>query len=98
MAETLKVVAQLEAKPGSAESLRVVLEALVEPTRAEAGCVRYELWQDLDRAERFFFVEEWASREAVDAHLGTEHVQSALAAFPDLLAAELDLAFCGGGG
>ncbi len=39
-------VARLTAKPGSIDHVREVLAAQVEPTRAEAGCLRYDLMQN----------------------------------------------------
>lgn len=88
---SIRVVAHLQAHPDKANELRELLEGLVVPTRQEVGCVSYELLESLEDPAKFTFVEEWTSEEALRAHLGTEHVQYALASFPDLLAADLDL-------
>ena len=61
---------------------------MVAPSRAEAGCERYELFQSTDEPTRFQTVERWADREAVEAHLASDHVQAAFAAAGDLLGAE----------
>lgn len=87
----VRVVAHLQAHPDRTEELRDLLEGLVIPTRQEPGCVSYEMLESLDDPTRFTFVEEWTSSEALDAHFETEHIQNALANFPGLLAAELDL-------
>ncbi len=79
------------AKPGSVGEVREVLSGLVAPTRAEAGCVSYELLQNRADATDFTFVEEWESDAALDAHLTTEHIREALSRLPGLLAAEPDI-------
>ena len=87
----IRVVAHLQAHPGKESELREVLEDLVVPTRQEAGCVSYEMLESLEDPAKFTFVEEWTSEDALQSHFETEHIQSALANFPDLLAADLDL-------
>ena len=87
----IRVVAHLQANPGKESELREVLEGLVVPTRQEAGCVSYEMLESLEDPAKFTFVEEWTSEDALQSHFETEHIQSALANFPDLLAADLDL-------
>ena len=80
--------ATLIARPDTVDATREALAALVEPSRAEAGCEHYELFQSADEPARFQTVERWASADAARAHLGSEHVQAAFAAAPDLLGAE----------
>ena len=90
-AETTRVIARLRAKEGQETALQEVLEGLIGPTRAEAGCLLYELWQDRADPASFTFVEEWTSDEALAAHGETDHIQSGRAAMSDLLAEPLDL-------
>ncbi len=78
MPETpLFVLAFWNAAPGNEKALEEVLQALVEPSRAEEGCQRYELYATRDGSGRFTFVEEWASEEALEAHRQTEHLRVA---------------------
>ena len=79
------VVAHIHAKPGREFDLRKVLEAFVAPTRLEEGCLRYDLFVDLDNPTKFTFIEEWASREALDKHGKSDHIAAGRAAFPELL-------------
>jgi len=62
------VIAHFTAKPGKEEELSTFLQGLVEPTRREPGCVRYELNQDLNDPATFSFVETFADRPGFDAH------------------------------
>ena len=80
--------ATLISRPDTVEATRDALAALVEPSRAEAGCEHYELFQSADDPTRFQTVECWASPQAVEAHMGSDHVQAAFAAAGDLLGAE----------
>lgn len=79
------VVAHLQAMPGCEDALRGVLESFVGPTRKEDGCLRYDLYVDLDSAGKFTFVEEWESREALDKHGQSEHITKGRTQFPELL-------------
>lgn len=80
------VIAHIHAKPGRETDLRNVLLGFVAPTLQEDGCIRYELFVDLDDPTKFTFVEEWASRSALETHGKSDHIAKGRAQFPDLLA------------
>ena len=82
----LSVVAEITAKPGKEAELRRGLMGLIEPTRKENGCVQYDLHVSTDDPARFVFYENWSSRAALDAHLGSAHIQAMLAVADELLA------------
>jgi quinol monooxygenase YgiN len=75
----ITVTARLKAKPGLERQLAQELLALVPLSRADAGCLSYDLHQSLDDPACFLFYENWQSRPLLDAHLQTPHVQSLLA-------------------
>jgi len=85
-ARTVRVVAHVTALAGHEQDLATVLRALVAPTRAEAGCIGYELLQDRDDPAAFVFVEEWMDDAAIATHMGAEHVRQAFAQAAPLLA------------
>ena len=89
--ETLKVIARIKARPEKVDEMRALLAGLVTPTRAEAGCLRYELLHNLTDAADFTFVEEWRDAAALESHFNTEHVRAALARFQELAAEPMDL-------
>ena len=72
--KTLTVVAEMSAKPGREAELRQELLKLVEPTRAEEGCIQYDLHEGSSEPGRFVFYENWRSREDLDRHLKTPHL------------------------
>jgi len=87
----LRVVARMVANPGDVDEVRSILAGLVGPTRAESGCVTYELLQNNADPTDFTFVEEWEGDAALDAHLSTPHIQDAMTRLPALLAAPPDI-------
>lgn len=91
MTATVHVVARLVARPDTVAELRVLLLSLIEPTRREAGCLRYSLLQNAADPTDFTFIEEWADEAALEAHFTTPHLQAALAQAPELLAASPDI-------
>ncbi len=50
-----------------------VAEKLVAETRKEVGCIFYDLVQDSNEENVFYFVEKYADQEAVDAHKNSIH-------------------------
>lgn len=89
--ETLKVIARIKARPEKIDELRALLGGLVEPTRAEPGCLRYELLHNTADPTDFTFVEEWRDDAALESHFSTAHIKAALARFNELAAEPLDL-------
>ncbi len=75
----LTVVAVFEARPGQDEALGEALVAMLAPTRAEDGCIRYDLHQTRAVEGQWFFDEIWASAAHHAAHRDTPHVQALLA-------------------
>ena len=84
-------IATLTARPDTIDATRDALSALVEPSRAEAGCQDYTLTQSTDDPAVFRTVEQWDDAAAVEAHMATPHVAAAFAAAGSLLGAEPDI-------
>ena len=74
----LIVVATLTARPGHEATLKAALEKIVPPSRAEAGCSRYELHADIEHAGRFVMIETWHDQQALTEHEATPHFQALL--------------------
>ena len=70
------LTAIVKAKAGQEEAVKEVLEALVEVTRKEPGCLCYNLHQAKSDKAQFMFYEQWASQEALDAHGKTPHMKA----------------------
>ena len=92
MAETapvIHVIATFLAAPGREDELESALQTLIEPTRREAGCLRYDLLRSFPGVQpvEFVFVEEWASVEELDAHGRMPHLQALGPRVKDLVGA-----------
>ncbi len=75
---TLRVVARLTAFPDKVAELKSLLLSIMEPTRKEKGCIKYELLQNQADPTDFTFVEEWESADLLELHLGSTHIQDAV--------------------
>ena len=91
MVPTLTVVAEILAKPGKEEQVRIALMKLIEPTRNETGCVQYDLHESLNQPGRFLFFENWNSDTALSEHLQTPHIREAAAALEPIMAEPLKI-------
>ena len=85
------VVGSFRAKPGKEAEAREVFEALVAPTHAESGCILYAFHQGADDPRQLAFIERWASREEIDAHLNSPHVSDFLTRVEDLFGDGADI-------
>jgi quinol monooxygenase YgiN len=73
MMKKISVTARVRALKGMEDEVRRECLALVAPSRAERGCINYDLHQSADDAGLFLFYENWESREDLDNHLATAH-------------------------
>jgi quinol monooxygenase YgiN len=85
MKERVTVIAHLRARPGKEKQTREALLALCGPTRAERGCINYDLHQSADSTALFAFHENWECKEDLDLHLKSAHVQGFFKRIDELL-------------
>ncbi len=76
----LTLVAQITAKEDKIDLVKAELEKLIPPTRAEAGCIQYDLHQDNENPAHFLFFENWETRELWQDHMNNQHLKDYLAA------------------
>jgi quinol monooxygenase YgiN len=69
----LKVVAKNYADLNQLDKILSLCRELVEITRGEKGCISYGVYHDVEHPELLTMIEEWKSREDLDAHLHAEH-------------------------
>jgi quinol monooxygenase YgiN len=62
--------------PGKEADLERHLLSLTAPTRAEAGAIRYDLYQSPDQPHEFLRHEVWASPSALEAHKRAPHLKA----------------------
>ncbi len=84
---TLTVVAHITAKADKIALVKSELIKLIDTTRAEAGCINYDLHQDNENPALFMFYENWESRALWQAHMQTQHIQDYRSATVDAIEA-----------
>jgi len=70
----LTIVANIHAYPDKTDLVKAELEKLIPITRAEEGCLQYDLHQDNKNPAHFMFYENWKSRELWQAHMNAPHL------------------------
>lgn len=70
----LVIVAHIRAKPGQEDVVRRELERVIPPTRAEDGCVKYDLHVDDEDPAHFMFYEIWETKPHWEAHQKSDHL------------------------
>jgi len=75
MSTPVKTIAILIARRGMVEELRVLLDGMVVPSRAEPGNLQYNLWRDHADAGRFVLEELYTDDAAIAAHRATPHFE-----------------------
>ena len=70
----LTIVANIRANPDQVDRVKAELEKLVPITRAEKGCIHYDLHRDNDDPAHFMFYETWETRELWQTHMNAPHL------------------------
>ncbi|WBX86197.1 putative quinol monooxygenase [Sphingosinicella microcystinivorans] len=73
-----------QAKPGKDTELGQALAALVEPTRNESGCIRYDLYSG--DGGRWSVHEIWRDEAAIQFHLEQPYIVDFIEKMPGLIA------------
>lgn len=69
----VSVFASFRPREGRAGDLRSLLAWMVERTRAEPGCERYDLYEERDAGGALHLFERYRNQQALEAHRATEH-------------------------
>lgn len=60
--------------PARRDEVLTSMRTMTELTRREPGCLGYVFSADVENPDRIQVFERWATQEALDAHLATQHV------------------------
>ncbi len=63
---------RIDARRRTRAELLQALESLAPALAPETDCVSHEVYEDVDRQNRFLWVERWPCREALEARMGSE--------------------------
>lgn len=82
--ENIVLFARLKVKAGTEDEAKQAALAIVGPSRAEEGCLNYDMHQAVDDPTVFMWHETWTSEAAIDAHGNSEHFKNFSQAVKDL--------------
>jgi quinol monooxygenase YgiN len=82
----LTIVAHIKAKPGMEDQMRQDLLGLLTPTRAESGCITFDLLVNTKDPTIFVLYETWKDQAALDAHFQQPYVKQVFKAYEQTLA------------
>jgi len=69
----IRILAEQKIKKENIGKYHEIVKELVEKSRAEEGCILYDLDQSRDDETVHCFVELWKDEEAIAIHNSTEH-------------------------
>lgn len=72
----ITIVAKKTIKQGKTKEFKELVEKLINESRNEAGCIAYNLYEDINNSNILTFIEEWKSEEDIKLHNGTDHYTS----------------------
>lgn len=70
---TTTIFATVEAKPDAFSHVEAALRKMIPATRAETGCIRYELFVSEETACTFHLLETYADDAALASHHASAH-------------------------
>ena len=82
----LYIFVRFEPKPGERDAVRAAIEAVLEPSRAEPGCVRINVYESTREPHCFLIHSKWRDEAAFEAHAQLPHTQRFVALASELIA------------
>lgn len=67
---TIKIRGRAETRKEIAQTIKGLTEQLTK----DGGCVKADLYQDLDDKDTFYFMEEWQTRKALEKHKTSKYM------------------------
>lgn len=80
----LLIVGTVRLPATNLERARPAMQAMVQASRAEAGCLEYSYGEDVLEPGLIHVKELWSDQAALDAHFASSHIQAWRAAWPAL--------------
>lgn len=87
MNSIVTVIATFVPKKSRVKDFVDLMRSMVESSRAEPGCLRYDFYEDGEG--RFFMLEEYRDQAAVNAHRESVHYKEYRSKVPEMLAAPI---------
>jgi quinol monooxygenase YgiN len=92
MPEELDIIARFHARPGRESDVEAAIRAIFVPTRAEPGCIGYQVVRGTRDPALFFIHSRWVDEAAFEHHATLAHTVRFLEAVQPLIDHPLDVA------
>jgi quinol monooxygenase YgiN len=79
------LVIRMTVKEGSATKFEEAFAKAAKATKAEKGCITYELNRDTEDTSRYVVYERWKSVADLESHIKSDYIKELLKALPDLV-------------
>ena len=86
------VIGRVTCEAQNRDELVAAFEEMQDASRREDGCLRYGFFAAVENPLAFIAVEEWADREALDAHFVQPHLQKFAARLLELISGTPEVA------
>jgi len=70
---TIGVIVEEKIKDGQFGEFVDYMAEMIALTKQENGCIAYDLYEAADGSDSVVMIELWESKEALDAHMASEH-------------------------
>lgn len=87
----IEAIFAFRALPGMEDELREATLSIVEPTRAEDGCLQFVVMEDTATPGAFFIRETWRDQAALDAHFQQPYLRDLVELHKRVLAEPLKM-------
>ncbi|GKT04036.1 putative quinol monooxygenase [Furfurilactobacillus entadae] len=87
----ITINATVYVKPTDVDAYLMFTDALIAGTQSEPGNLRYDMYQSVEHAGEFVFIEQYADQVALDAHHAATHFTDFLAQVTPLLSHDMDV-------
>ena len=74
MSDAVVIIATVKVKPGYEERVRLAVSKAIDASRAEPGCLSFDVLQDVEQPHYIIFNERWADRQSWLNHMKSPHV------------------------
>jgi quinol monooxygenase YgiN len=91
MPEELDIIARFHARPGRESDVAAAIHTISVPTRAEPGCIGYQVVRSTRDPALFFIHSRWKDEAAFDHHATLPHTVRFLEAVQPLIDHPLDV-------
>lgn len=93
MPAVIVVTGRVHVPPENRQRFLEVATEMCRRSREDSGCAGYRVYADLEQADRYVFLEEWADDDALQRHFVQPHTSAFMADLAGLLGEPADALF-----